>query len=369
MSQGRASSYTFDTIFTLEARSNVLLEVMTDYFNLSDQHVFNEIQGLFRQLCTLLASKSIEYSKLKGALVPSTGRRHERAFVFDWSKATSNSYGREAIHAMLPVLDARSTHSVLCGDWLGKANFGELLTASPSASMDGEIVRRGRRGDTLFFVYLNNLSSAATSRLHDRLLASPWYLGFLDLDLASPVKTRLSVMLVHAFIKHEKLIIGGHEDDLDDSENVNLSLFDFDSFALSVRSVPLMLYGIFLSYKLERPVLKGERDTRFSLNAMTRNPVEFDDFEVVLEQQKLEYLKSEKAGSLERAGLSELEAGEIARQLRAKFARNYIYNLSRSTNGETLKFNIILEFSGGVRKVCALDYNAPRKVLKVITFY
>ncbi len=369
MSQGRASPSTFDTIFTLEARSNVLLEVMRDYFNLSDQHVFNEIQGLFRRLRTLLASKGIEYGKLKGALVPNTGSRHERAFVFDWSKATSGLYGPEAVHAILPVLDPRSTHSVLCGDWLDKADFGEMLTASPSASTDREMVRRGGRGDTLYFVYLNNLPSGATSRVHDRLLASPCYLGFLDLDSASPVKACLSVMLVRAFIKHEGVIIGGHEDDRDDSENVNLSLFDFDSLGLPVRSVPQMLYGIFLSYKLERPVMEGERDTKFSLNAMTPNPVEFDDFEVVLEQQKLEYLKREKPGSLQQAGLVGLNAGEIVRQIRTKFARNYIYNLSRSTDGETLKFNIILEFSGGVRKVCALDYDTLRKVLKVITFY
>jgi hypothetical protein len=230
-------------------------------------------------------------------------------------------------------------------------------------------VRRGGHGDTLYFVYLNNLSSAATSRVHARLLASPWYLGFLDLDLASLVKACLSFMLVRAFIKHESLIIGGHEDDRDDSENVNLSLFDFDSLSLSVRSVPLMLYGPFLSYKVERPVVEGDRDSKFSLNAMTPHPVEFDDFDIVLEEQKLEYLKREKRGSLQQAGLINLNAEEIAGQIRAKFVRNYIYNLSRSATGETLKFNIILEFPGGVRKVCALNYDTPSKVLKVITFY
>ena len=369
MSQSRDSPYAFDTIFTLEARSNVLLAVMKDYFDLRDQHVFNEIQGLFRHLRTLLASKGIEYSKLKGALVPNTGSRHERAFVFDWSKARSGVYGPEAVHAILPDLDARSTHSVLCGDWLHKADFGEMLRASPSASTDSEMVWRGGHGDTLYFVYLNNLTSAATSKVHDRLLGSPWYLGFLDLDSASPIKACLSLMLVRAFIKHESIIIAGHEDDRDDRENVNLSLFDFDSFGLSVRSVPLMLYGVFLSYKIERPVFERERDTKFSLNAMTPNPVGLDDFEVILEDRKLEYLKREKLGSLKQAGLVDLNAGEIAWQIRAKFASNYIYNLSRSTNGETLKFNIILEFSGGVRKLCALEYDTPTKVLKVITFY
>jgi hypothetical protein len=166
MSKAGSSSYRFDTIFTLEARSNVVLDVIADYFNLSDQRVFDEIQSMFRQLQTLLASKGVEYSKLQGALVPNTGRRHERAFVFDWSKATSGFYGAEAVHAILPVLDARSTHSVLCGDWLPKADFAEMLSASPSASTERQMVQRGGRGDTLLVVYLNNLSPAATSRIH-----------------------------------------------------------------------------------------------------------------------------------------------------------------------------------------------------------
>jgi hypothetical protein len=36
------------------------LDVITDYFNLSDQRVFDEIQSMFRQLQTLLASKGVE---------------------------------------------------------------------------------------------------------------------------------------------------------------------------------------------------------------------------------------------------------------------------------------------------------------------
>jgi hypothetical protein len=60
MSKAGSSSYRFDTIFTLEARSNVVLGVITDYFNLSDQRVFDEIQSMFRQLQTLLASKGVE---------------------------------------------------------------------------------------------------------------------------------------------------------------------------------------------------------------------------------------------------------------------------------------------------------------------
>jgi hypothetical protein len=135
-----ASSYPFDTIYTLEARSNAYLPVMKDHLDLSDRQVFNLIQGLFHHLCTLLASKGIEYSKLKGALVPNTGHRHERAFVFDWSKETSGLYGREAVHAILPVLDASSTHSVLCGDWLPQVHFGEMLnrlTFGVNGSRDG----------------------------------------------------------------------------------------------------------------------------------------------------------------------------------------------------------------------------------------
>lgn len=47
-------SYSFETIFTLNARGHVFLEVATQHFNLSDPNVFQLIQQLFRETKDLL---------------------------------------------------------------------------------------------------------------------------------------------------------------------------------------------------------------------------------------------------------------------------------------------------------------------------
>lgn len=75
----------FDVILTLEARSNIMLDVITTHFMLSEHEVFREISSNARHLRQLLSRKGVEYLDLKRALVPATDRG-ERAFLFDWTK-------------------------------------------------------------------------------------------------------------------------------------------------------------------------------------------------------------------------------------------------------------------------------------------
>jgi hypothetical protein len=134
--------------------------------------------------------------------------------------------------------------------------------------------------------------------------------------------------------------------------------------------VPGWLYGWFLSYKIERPVLdKDDSDTRFSLNAMAAIPRPIAEFRVELDEEKLVYLQREKTGSLRRAGLGALTAAEIAAQIRQKLAMNYIYSLARAVQGGTMKFNIVLENSRVARTTCALEYQPQQGCLRVITLF
>ncbi len=360
--------FEFDTIFTLEARSNVRLEVMADHFELSDERIFADIQKTFGWLKSTLDSKGISYSDLQRALVPSPDRS-ECAYVFDWTKFEGAAYGREAMDKLLPLLHQKSTHSVLCGDWLGDGDFSEWVKWSPQASVAPDLVSAAGKGGSLYFVYVNNLSSSMPRRLHEQLRGFAPYLGYLDLTFASPLKGYLSTLLVRAFIKHRNLVILGHEDDRPDHENFNLSLFDFDGVGLAVRSVPLLLYELFLSYKIERLTLERERDTGFSLNAIGVSSRQLSDCEIVIDDAKLKYLRTEKSGSLKRAGLAGLAVDEVEDRIRHKIQSSYIYNLARSKNGETLKFNIIMELTDAVRSLCALEYRVNDHTLRLVTFY
>jgi len=363
------TGYPFDTIFTLDARSNIFLEVTAAHHSLVDAEVFDLIQTQFRMTTEILASKKIQYGQLRRALVPSI-EFHERALVFDYTRFNSALYGREVIHALLPVLRRDATHSVLAGDWVGDGLFGDWLEMSPPARGTVRVGRPACRYDTTYFVYLNGLSPQDTDLLEAAFEQHPAYLGMLDLDRSTPLKTYLSTCLVRDFIKHRQVVIKGHEDDRDPSEDYNLSPFDFERFGCTVRSLPLLLYDLFLSYKIEAlmPLADGF-DRKFALNAMTDAPRPLDDFQVLLEEPKLRYLREHKAGSLKRMGFAESTAEQIASQIRAKVDSSYIYELARSSNGKTLKFTVLVEAVDGERAQCALEYQIADARLRVITFY
>ena len=102
-------------IFTLDARDNLMLEVMRDYFQLSNLVVRREIQAMHLQLQEVLASKGIKYADLRAGLVPSADH-HEAGFIFDTQCIESSWYGLPVARAILPLLEKRTTQSVLCGD-------------------------------------------------------------------------------------------------------------------------------------------------------------------------------------------------------------------------------------------------------------
>jgi hypothetical protein len=363
------SAYKFSTIFTLEARSNILLEVIAERFSRDASRMFHEIQSSHKMLVDGLSKKGIKYANLKGALIPHTDR-NERAFVFDSHKAGSGWYGRRIVEYVVSLFDPKSTHSVLLGDWIYHREHNQWSTDLLRKALHGARSPYQGQVDELYFVYVNNLSDKQAKDLDDGLRTQPGYLGYLDLNFASTLKAYLSTMLVRAFIKHRKLIIQSHEDDRDDAEDVNLIGYDFAQHGYTVRSVPSWLYGILLSYKIERPVfLPADSDTRFSLNALGPELFELDQLEVFLEEPKLRYLQSNHAHGLNRAGCAELSAAEIAEQIRLKIKSNYIYNLARADDGRTLKFNIILENPNVAKVECALEYRPAEKLLRLITIY
>lgn len=367
--RGPRVAFNFDVIHTLEARSNFMLEVITEHFRLKDFQVFREIQAGIGQLRGVLSSKGVAYDDLKWALVPSADKI-EHAFVFDWSRFATNWYGREAIRLILPLLEKRSSRSVLVGDWTSKYRFRELLRESFGDAYFDRPLYQPRSLDTLYFIYLNNMTPAAVARIEQTLSGHPAYLGGLDLTYMSVMKAMLSTMLVRAFVQHRSIILQGHEDDRPAEEDVDVVNYDFESIGFANCSVPGWLYGWFLSYKIERPILASEdSDTRFSLNALTEIPQPIAECVVELEDRKFKHLQEAKAGSMRRASFEGLTADQIGAQIREKVAMNYIYSLARATDGETLKFNVMLENARTARVTCSLEYRPQDRRLRVITFY
>jgi hypothetical protein len=93
--------YQFQTIHTLEARSNALLEVTQEHFKLTNPQVFQMIQGLLKPTIDILASKGVVYDQLRPVLVPSRDR-HDRALVFNYNKFDTGDYGSDVVHRLIP---------------------------------------------------------------------------------------------------------------------------------------------------------------------------------------------------------------------------------------------------------------------------
>ncbi|MCC8555708.1 hypothetical protein, partial [Xanthomonas hortorum] len=171
------------------------------------------------------------------------------------------------------------------------------------------------------------------------------------------------------------IIIQGHEPDRPRNEDVNMSGYPFENSGFVCRSISSDLQGVFLSYKIERPVIDGfEVDTEFALNALSLLPMALDDFIIEVDEAKLNYLKIEKSGSMARAGLEAITSEELSGLIKEKIAGNYIYNLVFLEEHDVSKFNIIIELSSKdipavTRILAALEYKPKKKALKVITLY
>jgi hypothetical protein len=359
-------------IFTLDARDNVMLEVMRDYFKVNSGVMHREIQGMHVETQHVLAQKGISYTELKSALVPATDR-NEAGFIFDSQKIESSWYGYEVAKILLPLLDKRSTQSVLCGDLLGHNQevIFDILNEFMVLARSFEFVH----GTLLYCVYLNNLSTAVLQKLHEQLTAFPAYLGYLPATFQTRAKTYLSTTLVHSFVKHRDIIIMGHEDDRSNKEDVNMQSYPFEDFGYRVRSLQLNYFGLFLGFKIERAVYPGfEVDTEMSLNSVSRQIMPLNDCMVQLDEAKHEYLKNEKLGKLQKAGIATLERQELATLIKTKIAASYIYNMAFLEKHNVTKFNLIVEVprqDGGypTRLLAALEYRPTDKTLRVITLH
>lgn len=362
------------SIHTLDARDHIMLEFIRDYFDLSPRHIFREIQSLRCAVENALKLKGISYDALKSSLVPDRQRR-EIALVFDSTIIQSAWYGKDIFQRLIPLFDRMSNHSILVGDYLDRPGQAEQIFSAFAEAVNLKRNVEFKHPTQFYIVYINNLTDVMIERFDEGLKGYDAYVGFADMTYISAFKIYLSTMLVNMCIKHGKVIIQGHEPDCDDAEDINICGYPFEENGFECRSISEDLMGVMLSYKIERPTFPGfESDTLFSLNAVSLLPLPLDDFEIQVDDAKLEYLRKVKTGSMSRSGLTAVNSNQLAAIIRSKVTDSYIYNMSFNSEHNIVKFNIILEInanqkSGPTRLLAALDYRPEDKILRLITLY
>ena len=361
-------------IFTLEARGNIMLEVVQSYFSLDSVQMLREISMSFSKMLEILKAKQIDYSSLKNALVPRPDR-NEAAFVFDTTRIKSHWYGLDVFNHVLPSLDENAIHSILCGDLIGDNNLQDRLYDAFNREVLLARSCTWSHSSQFFIVYINNLSAQMLSKLKAALSQYAGYVGWVDCYGPSFLKTYFSLTLCNSFLKSKRIIIQGHEDDRDDMEDVNMVGYPFDKYGYTCKSFQSMYNDLFLHYKIERAVYPGfESDTLFSLNAISSTIVPLNDCEVEIEDAKLQYLHTKKAGSMKKAGLLSLTREEVQAKIRERLADNYIFNMAYTEEHKTMKFNTILNIVPAdtkqlVKLTASLEYKPVEKRVRLITLF
>lgn len=348
-----------------------MLEVIRDLFGLKPEQMRREIAVLHTDLLSILRSKNIDYTSLRSALTPSMDR-NEAAFLFDSKAFDSGMYGRETFNYLLPLLDPRSTQSILHGDLMGTDQqlIFEILQESVN------LVRpfTFQHSTQIYCVYFNSLTEPQLKKIRTGLCSCSAYLGHINTTFDSRVKLFLSTTLSSFIVKKGQTLIISHEDDRSNDENVNITLYPLEDFGHKLISLQDQYFSIFLAYKIERPVFNQfEVDTELSLNAISDEVVLFDGFEVVLEQTKYQYLLDAKHGKLRQAGLDDVSREMIVALIQEKLAANYIYNLAYLEEHDVMKFNLQIQVSRPTgypaRLTAALEYIPKKRVLRVITLH
>jgi hypothetical protein len=358
-------------IHTINSRSHVMLEVLRDRFGLAGERMKREIQLMHAELIRVLAAKNIDYASLRSGLVPTTNRQ-EAVFIFDSQATGSNLYGPDVFNRLLPLLDLRTTHSILVGDLLGDDQrlIFEILNESMVLARSFTF----KHATLLYGVYINNLSDAALQRLHQGLEPFEAYVGYIPTTFMSRAKIYISTSMAGFLLKKGKTLIMAHECDRPNIEDINITLYDLERHGYKVASLQSDYFSIFLKYKIERPVFKGdETDIELSLNAISGNVQPLGKFNVILDEAKHGYLINEKLGKLQVAGLASADRRQIEAVIQAKVSESYVYHLVYLDQHDVTKFNIMLELdrSDGypTRMVASLEYMPEQKTLRVITLH
>jgi hypothetical protein len=363
----------FSTIHTLEARGNILLDVLKNRYQVPEPSMRRLIWQEAERLSNLLDRKGVRYAELNSALVPHV-KKNEVALFFDQASIDSAAYGWHVHAAIIPLLNRASSHSILHGD-LAAADREWIRTAleihlEPSGNPFSIV-----SSNQIFCVYLNNVSSNLRRMLHEALKRYRPYIGLADTTYASQFKAYLSRTLVAAYVKHGAVVLQRHPDCDSPLPSENAWGYPFEAAGLTCRSVPDSYYGVFLSYKIERPVLsEDEVDTRFSTNVISDTPADPASCALEIESAKLEYLTIAKAGTLRRLRVLGAPKATLEQLIQAKLASNYLYDLSYSEALNVGKFNIVLglePLGGGepFRTLAAFELVALANRIRLITFF
>lgn len=361
-------------VHTVDSRDHMLLGILADHFGVSGAGMRREIVQGVLETKRLLAIKRIDYDDLRACLTPQSDKTELAVFV-DSTKIEGGFYGPPVHQVLLPLLRDSGPHAVLHGDLLHEAEAGpriwDILTTEVQCPREVFV----RYLIEIYCVYINNCSGRLRDEILKAFVPYEWFIGWADVSFLGPLKTYLSTCLVQGYLTLGHHVIQPHPDDVNENRDENTLGYPFEESGFVCRSIPELYHGLFLKYKIERPVVAGhERDQLHSLNAITDSPVDISQCAIEIADDKFEYLRRSKTGTMRRLGVLEGPKATLEHLIRGKLKSNYLYNLRFRPDFSVATFNLMLDLKAldtgkRVRAVASFAFEGERNAIRLVTLY
>lgn len=366
-------------IFTLNCRDNVLYDVVRNIFDLSEAKTNEFIHHEYQTMRERLKKKGIEYETLKRALVPCQEKKKtEVCLVFDSVATGSDFYGLFIFDLLIPLLDKKSTYSILIGDYCnvleGERNSEKVLKKMMFDPDDNNFIGINSseyyNSNQYFLVYINSITEFQLNTIVEGMKEYGFFTGYVRIKTASRFKAYLASILTPLCIKAKETVILMNSDEIDDEDNINERGYPFEKSGFRVISINEMSFLPFLSYKIES-VFADEDDNSFAFNALYPQACSLKGMKLILKDRRWEYLQKEKGGIIESFGELSQDKKSFCDLILLKVRKNYIYRLRQDEHDGALMFDVCVDIptnNKGIRKsTVGLKYYPKDKTMEIVT--
>ena len=365
------------SIHCLNNYSNIAISVIISDGDLRSDQVRSMILHDHGLVVAQLRDESIEYRELGNALVPKA-RRHEVAFIFDTNLRQRIAYGHDIAKLWIPALKQHGPDktALQVGDVLDLPD--ELVWQEFEDRLVGPSDWARRPTGGYFVVYMTNMSPAQCANVHAALLNSGGgYLGYVDCSTWCPFKFGLHLPQVGLRLRNDIIC----ERDLDGY--VNLIGYPYEASGFRIAGVDEALYGPFLSHRLDNGVPQwADADSSVALSLLGGNLQPATTTQVVINEERIQYLNDGHQTSLRTSGLAQLDRDAVADAIKSKLTNGLVYNMRfklGSRDGRpapelnAMMYSVQVEFpddTGEIRRYqVGMKYLAKTHTSEVVTFY
>lgn len=357
-------------IYSINVKDNIMFEVLKDVFNLTSEQLSNEVLTYFNQFISIMNKTRINYDDLANCLTPSN-KKKEICLIFDTLKISNSCYGREIFNELLPLFNKDKTYNILYGDLLDFSNYKltDIILDLMCESCGIQRVNEHKWTCRYFLVYINNLSRTDFEKFSNINNDIPGFLGFSDMTNSSLFKSYISNCINSGFIIHKNIVLCGHEPDIKDVSDRNMPGYNFSENGFKVVSISSDYYSIFLDYLIDSSISIWQTDKKYKelLSDIISNDCNLENFEIILTNEKLNYLISNK-NVVSYFNNDNLKS-EILLKIEKCLKNNIFYKIDFSKlEFEVILFTVYIDIQN--KKItCGIKYDIKNKRFEVITMF